>query len=293
MNRTIQILFILLLLSGVIVSVQSVGIKPEPQTQLKGDIAPGNGDPVEIDFYFNTLCGSCQKVLPYIQQYEANTSFVKVNYYNIGSENASATRFSQVQQRLGNVHVHIPLVLIGDQYLTGQDKIIADLDTLAQESRGMISSPDSPLREYLNDLGSDDLNLKSISLFYDPSCSSCQQVLPIIEAYAKKNPEKAIQFYDISASPTNFQRFEQIKKKYSNEPMFVPVLVIGDTYLQGEKNITERFAPLLEIDGKTNPSPEISVAPQSTDTVPQNQVSVSLFDTIKQGISRLLRILTG
>jgi thiol-disulfide isomerase/thioredoxin len=293
MNRTINFLSTLTLFSVIIVSVQAAGTEPVTEILSGGDVAPENGDLVDIEFYFNTLCGSCQKVLPFIQQYEANTSFVKVHYYNIGSENASTTRFNQVQQRLGNVHVHIPLVLIGDQYLTGQDTIIAHLDTLAQDSRGQVFSSDSPLREYLAEPPSDDLNLKGISLFYDPSCGSCQQVLPIIEAYAKKNPDKVIQFYDISASPTNFQRFEQIKRKYSHEQMYVPVLFIGDTYLQGEKNITERFEPLIEGYGTTTPSPTTPTVSPAPDTASGNQVNVTLFETIRGEISRLLSIITG
>lgn len=259
-----------------------VAIVSGSENGLLPNVGEGTGDQVVADFFYNPTCESCQKVLPFIQQYEANSSRLSVNYLNIAVDNASSNRFTEMQKNLG--HVHVPFVLIGNQYLVGQDNIIKNLDSLIKTSPDTVISPGSPLREFGNVSSSVNQNKNGIQFFFDPSCGSCQKILPFIELYAKSHPDTAIEFNDISSDPANHQRLEQIKTKYPQDKIYVPVVFIGDTYLQGEANITSSFNSTVESYLKNNPSKKpsqipgisegkITALPTSSSLNPQTSIS--------------------
>lgn len=125
---TIALLLLLVLATGLMPIASGSENKILP-------VSPGENtkNRITADFFYNPSCESCQKVLPVIQQYEKNSSLVSVNYLNIAIDNASSNRFTEMQKSLG--HIHVPFVLIGNQYLVGQDSIIKNLDSLVKSSQ--------------------------------------------------------------------------------------------------------------------------------------------------------------
>jgi len=221
---SITAVFILLMCGGVLLVVSG---SETPLTQLP---AGQSDQKVTADFFYNPSCESCLKVLPFIQQYEANSSLISVHYLNIATDNSSSDRFIELQKSLG--HVHVPLVLIGNQYLVGQDNIMNNLESLIKASKNAVIPPGSQIKEFGNAttpvVPSATTQPKTtqatngIKFFYDPSCGSCQKVLPFIEDYVKSHPGTPVEFKDISANPDNHQQLEQIKKNYPNDKILRP-----------------------------------------------------------------------
>lgn len=138
----ISVIVALLLVFGGLVTVlsgTSNGIDAGTQDQ--------NGKKIPVEYYYDPSCGSCNVVHPFIEQYESNSSDISVAYYNIGSDNSSAQKFAQLQKSLG--HVHVPFVLMGDRYLTGQDNIIQNFDILVQKIKNNDIEPGDTPQEYM------------------------------------------------------------------------------------------------------------------------------------------------
>ena len=243
----IAILF-LLLIGGVLIS----GVSGVETKNIPPSLAEKDNTKISADFFYDPSCESCQIVLSFIQQYEANSSLITVHYLNIAEDNTSSARFEEMQKNLG--HVHVPFVLIGDQYLVGKDNIINKLDSLVRESNGSVLSPTAPFKEFGSGSSSSNPNQDTILFFYDPSCESCQKVLPFIQDYVKNHPNTPVEFRDISANPENYEQLEQIKTKYTLEKIYVPVVFIGKSYLQGDTNITASFASSVESYLRKSPS---------------------------------------
>ncbi|HWQ65727.1 MAG TPA: hypothetical protein VN372_02535, partial [Methanospirillum sp.] len=209
----------------------------------------GVGNHIVVDFFYNPTCGSCQKVLPFIKEYEANSSIVRVNYNNLADNQSNVEKFTVMQNKLGNVHLHVPLVIIGDRYLNGEENITRNLDRLVSDINAtkvvphISGSSGRPLEAApLNSIQDSD----SIHFFYSPTCGSCQKVLPFIKEYAQTHPQTKIEFNDLTGNKTNIERFSQYRSMFPDESIYVPAVFIGDTLLQGEVNITSKFNSTVE-----------------------------------------------
>ena len=113
------VLFVILFFCAGPVSIAS-GAEGGISFQAPGD---EHQKQVVVDFFYNPTCGSCRKVLPFIEQYETNTYLIRVNYLNIAENQSNVERFHQVQKKFGDITLHIPVVVIGDEYLSGEENI--------------------------------------------------------------------------------------------------------------------------------------------------------------------------
>ncbi len=209
----------------------------------------GSGAPVIIDFFYNPSCESCQRVLPIIKQYETNNTDIIVNYNNIAENQSNVEHFLQVQKDSGNVNFHVPVVIIRDQFLNGEENITQNLDLLVKETRereNNITPSVSPqsASEPVSSVNNSDQG--GIHFFYNPSCESCQKVLPFIEQYAKSHPQTPIKLEDLS-NQTNIERFSLFRGLYPDETFHLPVVFVGDTYLMGEEKIQGDFNSTVEL----------------------------------------------
>ncbi len=203
---------------------------------------------VIVDFFYNPTCESCQKVFPIIQQYEVNNPDIRVNYHNIVENQSTVKQFIQVQKDLGNLNLHVPVVVIGNQYLNGEKNITGHLDRLVRETietNNNVTVPGNPLTPPEPVSSIDNPGPGVIHFFYNPTCESCQKVLPLIEQYARDHPETRIEFDDLS-NPANIQLFSLFRDRYPGELFHIPVVFLGDTFLEGEENITNNFNTTVE-----------------------------------------------
>jgi len=135
------IIALLLVFGGLITVLLENGNGIEVGTQDQ------KGKKIPVEYYYDPSCRSCIVVHSFIEQYESKSSDISVVYYNIGSDNSSAQKFSQLQKSLG--HVHVPFVLMGNRYLTGQDNIIENFDILIQKIKNNDNEPGDSPQEYM------------------------------------------------------------------------------------------------------------------------------------------------
>jgi cytochrome c biogenesis protein CcdA/arsenate reductase-like glutaredoxin family protein len=247
----------------------------------------GTGQQLPVDFFYNPSCASCQNVLPVIEQYEANNTGIHVNYINVVENQSTVERFIQLQKYLENPTLHVPVVVIGDHYLNGEENISANLDSLvtdalrAKNNRTLPVSPMSPPSP-VSSVTSQGPGI--IHFFYNPTCESCEKVLPIIEQYAVSHPEIRIEFDDLS-NKTNIERFSLFRDRYPGELFYVPVVFMGDTFLEGEENITNNFNSTVESYRTNFSSGELPVEPVPAERTTSINPVVFLVAAISEGLN--------
>lgn len=231
---------------------------------------------VIIDFFYDPSCESCQAVLPFIRGYETNVSGIQVHYKNIAEDKSSYERFKQIQNNLEDGSIEIPLVIVRNQYLSGKQNIIENLDSLILQIKKTTFVQGSQLTSGVKEPTTSALTTDQIQFFYDPVCESCQRVLPLIQQYAKTHPGTQIGFYDIS-DPVNHDFLHQIKTRFPNEDIKVPVVFVGDTLLLGEVKITGSFNDTVETFEKSRQNNKDS---SSQETVNPKQKDLTLSQTL-------------
>jgi cytochrome c biogenesis protein CcdA/arsenate reductase-like glutaredoxin family protein len=247
----------------------------------------GTGQQLLVDFFYNPSCASCQNVLPVIEQYEANNTGIHVNYINVVENQSTVERFIQLQKYLENPTLHVPVVVIGDHYLNGEENISGNLDSLitdALRTKNNRTVPVSPMSSSSPVSSVTSQGPGTIHFFYNPTCESCEKVLPIIEQYAVSHPEIRIEFDDLS-NKTNIERFSLFRDRYPGELFYVPVVFMGDMFLEGEENITNNFNSTVESYRTNFSSGELPVEPVPTERTTSINPIVFLVAAISEGLN--------
>jgi len=274
---------ILLICGGPVVIISAAGTGSSP---LIYDNVTGQQQLV-VDFYYNPSCASCQKVLPFIEQYEANNQVIRVNYNNVVENQSTVEQFLQVQKDLENPYLHVPVIVIGKQYLNGEENITGNLDQLVRETIAAQNNA-TQLVSSLNSIETVSLNnnqgLGTIHFFYNPTCESCQKVLPLVEQYAKDHPEILIEFDDLT-SQASIEKFSLFRDRYPDELFYIPVVFIGDTYLEGDENITGNLNATIESSLATISSGETLVERTPAERVFSINPIVFLVAAISEGLN--------
>jgi thiol-disulfide isomerase/thioredoxin len=161
-------------------------------------------------------------------------------------------------------------VFIGDSFLQGEANITKSFNSTvesylksnpskipSQTSQiPMVTITSAPTSSSLNSLTSESsagtLDLDGVQFFYNPTCTSCMKVLPIIQDYAKNNPGANIVFNDIATDKTAIQRFEKMRSMHPQSTIYAPALVVGKTVIQGQANITSNLNTTVEAYLKEN-----------------------------------------
>ena len=108
-----------------------------------------------------------------------------------------------------------------------------------------------------------------VDFFYNPACVSCQEVLPVVEQYEANNPVISVHYINVVENQSNVEQFIQLQKYLGNPTLHVPVIVIGDRYLNGKENISEGLDNLVRDATVTKNNRPQPVSP----VIPSNNVS--------------------
>ncbi len=230
---------VIIILLAVIVSLFASTAVP---VTVPSDLTPLSGNNTKLTnetsstlpvvyFFYNPTCGSCQRVLPFVDEYTKNNPDVLVKYYDIGASQENRDVFNQFQQ--GTESTHIPVIYVGSLKLEGVDNITENLD---QAVRGSLSTGTA------NDLFYD---IHTVNFFYNPQCESCQKTLPFITEFAAKNPNVPVHLYNIAENQSNLEKLNGLMRTVGVEHSHLPIVFIGTTMIEGEENITGKLESTL------------------------------------------------
>lgn len=224
-----------------------------------------------IQFFFDPSCGSCQKVLPFIEQYAKSHPDTAIQFNDISVDPANHQRLEQIKTKYPSEKIYVPVVFIGDTFLQGEANITGSFNSTVESylknNPSKISSQipkiptgtitASPTSSSLNSqtpvasAGSQDLD--GVQFFYNPTCPSCMKVLPIIQEYAQNNPGVHITINNIAEDKTAIERFEKMRSMFPQETIYAPAVLAGKMVLQGEANIINNLDTTVKAYLKENP----------------------------------------
>jgi len=87
-------------------------------------------------FFYNTNCGDCLKILPYIQQFVGDHPELECHLLDIRESNAAWQLFNDYKDAFGTGPIPVPSLFVGDRALVGYDEIVPLLDEAVQSQRG-------------------------------------------------------------------------------------------------------------------------------------------------------------
>lgn len=238
--------------------VATVSGSEEPNTNLM--VVGGAEKPVHVDFFYNPTCAPCMKVLPFMEQYAKSHPETEIEFLNVSMNRTNALQFENIRSMYPQGKIYVPTVVLGNSFIQGEPNISSQFISAVESYR-----KNGQANGTFTDLGltgfqtgdeitqtasvtpsPDDQETDGIYFFYNPTCGSCQKVLPIIEQYAREHPNIKINFNNISGNQKNIELFEKFRNMHPQETIHVPVVFVGDTLLQGEPNITEKFNSTVE-----------------------------------------------
>lgn len=95
---------------------------------------------------------------------------------------------------------------------------------------------------FFGDRGTDSSNGPVvIHFFFNPGCSACEKIHPVIDAYAANHSEAYVLYYSLTGNQTNINLFNTFQKAYNISGAHIPILFLGDTTLMGEENISKNL----------------------------------------------------
>jgi thiol-disulfide isomerase/thioredoxin len=84
-----------------------------------------------------------------------------------------------------------------------------------------------------------------VYFFYGEECSHCHAVMPFIANLSEKYPEANIQVLEVWHNQTNQETYNSVLRCLNRTPSGVPVAVIGETVLVGDRDIPEKLEALI------------------------------------------------
>lgn len=188
---------------------------------------------LSIHYYYDNDCGACDPERDFVALFneklgdikeQADFSLKMQNLYLHGhegwTEECDALEIPQEQRGL-------PMLIVGDRVLAGQEAIERELRIAFCESAGIA------------DQG-------SVWYFYRPECGDCVQVAPTVDAAMEKHPELQICQID-TTDPAPKERFKRLLREWKvpEDEWQVPFLIYNAEYLSGDAAIEERLLDLL------------------------------------------------
>ena len=220
---------------------------------------------VTITYFYENVCGYCNPAQRFNELYnelvgtEKEDIEVDLRTFNIFHE-SGREKVNQYYEEYGvpQVKRYAPIVFIGSNYLVGNDDIVKKLkDTFVTAKEESILNKIEYLEEELtqetnnySDTYDNSKKIREDSLivyFYVTACGECQDVAEYFDTLEKKHILNSVNSDSVDLSLIKFnigelQNIELIKKYYQaydvpENDQLVPVVFIGDTYLQGIDNI--------------------------------------------------------
>jgi len=84
-----------------------------------------------------------------------------------------------------------------------------------------------------------------IYFFYGDECPHCQDVKPYLAKIEKDYPDMKIHYFEVYHNYQNARLLQSFYESYSIPSKGIPILFIGDRYLQGKNVIQRNLKPLL------------------------------------------------
>jgi thiol-disulfide isomerase/thioredoxin len=245
---------------------------------------------IQIYFFYTEDCQSCQVILQsYLPTLKTMVPTLEVKAFDIGNP-AYYEALTKLEKKFGRTGSELPVILVGDQILSGEMEIMEKLNPLLLEAqaKGGVSPPPIEIPSIAKP--SPKTFTVDLTYFYQKGCPKCDRANVLLKYTAKKYPQLNIKEIDLN-TPDGKRLNETLSSRLdlpAEKRLTAPSIFIGKDYLlPGE--ITESNVETLirkystgirkseGEEGKISSLP--SPKPSPTPSLPTPPISPSLSPT--------------
>lgn len=202
--------------------------------------------PIQIYFFYAEDCQPCQVILQsYLPTLKTMFPTLEVKTFDIGNPTYYEA-LTKLEKKFGRMGNELPIILIGDQMLSGEMEIMEKLNPLLLEYQAKGGAPPPPIEISSVAKPSPKIFTMDLAYFYQRGCPKCDRANALLIYLAKRYPQLNIKKIDIDT--LDGKRLNETLSNRLNLPMekrlIVPSIFIGNDYLPpGE--ITESKVEML------------------------------------------------
>jgi len=229
--RTLSVLFLILVLFS----------------PFEGESAE-SPSPLQAYFFFSEDCPSCGGILhSYLPGLKTTYPFLEVQTLDIKNPTFYES-LVQIEKQFGRSGGELPILVIGDQILSGEQEIMEKLEPLIFEFQARGAPPLPPLQSTSLVKPSEKAFTVDLTYFYRKGCPQCDRASYLLKHITKKYPHLNVTQIDLNTE--DGKRLNETLSTRLNLPpekrLIAPSIFVGDNYLSSEEITEPRVEGLIE-----------------------------------------------
>lgn len=204
--------------------------------------------PIQIYLFYINDCQSCGGILHgYLPTLESTYPFIEVKTFDVG--NASYYEaLVKLEHNIGRGGNEFPVLLIGDQLLSGETEIMEKLEPLILEFQLRGAVPLPPIEIVSVAKPSEKTFSVDLAYFYQKGCSKCDRATYLLKYLLNKYPRLNIKEIDIN-TPDGKRLNETLSNRLNlpeEKRLTAPSIFIGQDYLLPGEITEPRVEALIQ-----------------------------------------------
>jgi len=201
---------------------------------------------VQAYFFYSEECPSCGGILHgYLPGLKTTYPFLEIQTLDIKNPTFYES-LVQIEKQFGRSGGELPVLIIGDQILSGDQEIMEKLEPLILEFQARGTPPLPPLQSTSLVSPSEKTFAVDLAYFYRKGCPQCDRASYLLKYIVKKYPHLNVTQIDLSTE--DGKRLNETLSTRLNLPpekrLIAPSMFIGRNYLSPEE-ITESTVDAL------------------------------------------------
>jgi thiol-disulfide isomerase/thioredoxin len=203
---------------------------------------------IQIYFFYAEDCQPCQVILrSYLPTLKTMFPTLEVKTFDLGNP-AYYEALIKLEKKFGRSGSELPVVLAGDQMLSGEMEIMEKLNPLLLEVQAKGGSSPPPIE--IPSLSKP--SLKSITVevtyFYQKGCPKCDRANALLKYMVKKYPQLIIKEIDLN-TPDGKRLNETLSNRLNlslEKRLIAPTIFIGSDFLSSGEIIESKVEALIQ-----------------------------------------------
>jgi len=212
--------------------------------------------PIQIYFFYTEECQSCPIILQnYLPTLKTMIPGLEVKSFDAGNP-VYYEALSKLEKKFGRSTNELPIVVVGDQMLSGEMEIMEKLNPLLLEVQAKGGASPPPLEVPSVAKPSQKSVTVDLVYFYQNGCPKCERANALLKYLLKKYPHLTIKEIDLHTP--DGKRFNETLSNRLNVPsekrLIAPSIFIGKDCLLPEQITESRVETLIQKYSEEAPS---------------------------------------
>ncbi len=204
--------------------------------------------PIQVYFFYSEECPSCGGILHnYLPGLKSTYPSLEVQALDIKNPTFYES-LVQLEKQFGRSGGELPVLIIGDQILSGEQDIMEKLEPLLLEFQARGAPPLPPLQSTSLVKPSEKVFAVDLTYFYQKGCPQCDRASYLLKYITKKFPHLNVTQIDLNTEEG--KRLNETLSTRLNLPsekrLMAPSIFVGDNYLSPEEITESRVEALIE-----------------------------------------------